>query len=810
MSTPTNYQRASIETANDLKHVAKSKAVQDLSRLTLPEIDAVVDLTAQIMPAGNVPGMILNGLARMPGQRPPARTVQQHIHALFDSVDKLFNQVAYGTVFVGPAAVIWGYQNLLKLVGKDPEASFPEGTWQFYAGYALREDTARHMAETHGFDTVLKQHNIELTRVDRITAWVMACISTIHQYHAHLENEWRERVATSLLREVTQHLPDASQYERIYREWELERPYRRTAEAATYDYPVFRRLKFERFLAKATANLPAEIRAGWNAKMGEALEESLPAYQQQMSILAYLDPGPYGETRVPYGIEQAHAGLIYQGNYYLFPVCEPGSTAPADVGHIRAQIATLAAATPPPPANLASLARIRRASLAEIRPRLTPDVVAALNLLRFAPILFNADPRPAALPLTSLRQTERGVGDHPLTIFNTDKTFVFDQSHIFFDGMLGAALAEIITNEALSWAAYLSSLPPIRSTTKLTCSWLNFHFDDATRGMIKQLPKVTPEAVAESSRINLPLCANLRRLFKQRNSRLQLTVNDLLVLYRAIHAVTYKPSPELLEEIAALEKANPPQSALAASIRQALEETSRTNPSMLIPVDASRRIPRDRVYPLSIDVPLTELGLLEQHQKVLQALNEYENNIGTVSPSLADFDELQRTYLATLAGFGSILNRWKEIAIQGESASVGAIKLLANLPPVVQQLMNKVPERFEMLNNVLKGREVFSNVGMVVPGSSLTRFVTAKDDNEQKQFAWGIITDANGVMHVNLRDFRPHVAALQAIGRESLANHITQDYLNAYVDGFNRYMRDLQRITIASRKTRLFNQKAQP
>jgi hypothetical protein len=134
---------------------------------------------------------------------------------------------------------------------------------------------------------------------------------------------------------------------------------------------------------------------------------------------------------------------------------------------------------------------------------------------------------------------------------------------------------------------------------------------------------------------------------------------------------------------------------------------------------------------------------------------------------------------------------------------VGAIKLLAHLPPNLQRLLDRIPERFEMLNNVLKGREVFSNVGAVAPTSTLKRFVTAKDDNEQKQLVWGVITDAGGVLRVSLRDFRPHVAALQAIQRSDLAAQITQDYLDSYADGFNEYILDLSRITLASRETQM-------
>lgn len=86
------------------------------------------------------------------------------------------------------------------------------------------------------------------------------------------------------------------------------------------------------------------------------------------------------------------------------------------------------------PARLVSLARIKRASQSSLRTRLNPVLSGNLEKLRFAPILLNMDKRTRSLPLSELRQTERGVGDHALTVFDTGETFVFDQSHIFFDG----------------------------------------------------------------------------------------------------------------------------------------------------------------------------------------------------------------------------------------------------------------------------------------------------------------------------------------------------------------------------------------
>jgi len=796
--TQSDYKRATTQTAANLRTVAESLSTRGLSRLSLPEVDAVIDLTSKVIPAGNVPGMILTGLARLPGKKPPIQKMRQDITSLFRGVEHIRDQAVYNAFFAGPAAIIWGYQNLLKLAGKDPNEAFPEGIWQFYADYALREDTARHANETNGFDTLLRQHNINLNKVDRLTAWVMASVSCLHQYKSLLENEWRERVSTATLQEVTQSLPGAGQYESLYQEWEAVRPYRRDSEAVGYDYSTYRRNKFDFFLNKMLRSLPAPTYSAWETKMDIAAQNDLPAYQQQMSILAYLEPGPYGESRIPFEITQSSVGIIHQDNYFLLPVCEPGTDQPLDVLTARSQIARLLASQTGKQADLTSLVRVRRASLPSLYKKLNTGLMKELEMLQYSPILLHASPRSQKMHLAEIRMAERGIGSHALTIFDTGDTFVFDQSHIFFDGTWGAALAEIITNEALSWAVYLNMLPSVEQSTSQIYTPLEFAFQSKDNSLVRKSPQVCAEASAESETVNLKACQALRKLFKRRNDLIQLTINDLLVLYRSIHAVTYKPSPGLKTELDQLTRSNP---VVAAEIRRALKDAQDDSPAILIPVDASHRVPRDRIYPLNIEVPLAELDLLGLHAQAIQALNSYEMNRGDRTTIYAEFDQVQRVYLASLAGFGTILKKAREIAIQGESASVGAIKMLAHLPTPIQRLLDKVPDRFELLSNLLKGKEVFSNVGQVAPNSTLTRFISAKDDNDQKQLTWGVLTDASGIMHISLRDFRPHVEALHAIDRQNLSNFIAQDYLDAYANGINLFVKDLWRITQASRET---------
>lgn len=802
---PAQLVQASLKTAYDLKTVAQLSqlSIPNVSRLTLPEMEAVVEQVARLVPAGNVPGMILSGLARLSERRPPAKMVRRDINLLFKGVEQTLDKAVFTAFFAGPAAVIGAYQHLLKLAGKDPAEAFPEGTWQFYVEYAVREDTGRHANETHGFDTHLRRHQLHLSAVDRATAWIMAAIYCLHQYDALLANEWRERVYTHLLAEITKDQSHIDRYAQLYRRWEKVRPYGRNSAGPTRQtYSVYRRQQFDQFLAEGTGELDTDLRTAWQQAIQKAEAEELPAYQQQMSILAYLDPGPYAETRTPIPLAKTCIGLIHENRYFLIPVCIPGSERPADVQTVRAMVAAALGQTEPDlqgtPAL--SLAQIRRSAWPDLRRKLDQAFVQEMDRLHFAPILLNCDRRPRSLPLAELRQAERGLGGHALTLFDTGETMVFDQSHIFFDGAWGAALAEIMTQEALYWAKLLhESAADSAQDIYRPPQVLAFNLQAADLTLLRQAPQVAVEARAETDIIDLKAMVNLRRLFKRRSDLIKVTINDLLILYRAIHALTYRSDPELIRELEILAELPDARPAASAAL-EALRNAGPVNPTILIPMDASQRAPRDRLYPVTFEAPLTQLDFLGQRQQVLAAWDIYRQTKDNFDQNYADFDRLRREYLALLAGFGEILNQAKGLAQAGESLSAGAIKLLAHFPAPLQQLLEKVPGSFDLLSDLLKGREVFSNVGAVVPGSTLTRFISAKDDNDKKSLVWGVITDAQGVMRLSMRDFRPHVALLAACGRKELADRLAQHYVDTYARGLNQFVRELRRITEARRE----------
>ena len=135
-------------------------AQNNLRPLSLPTVQRRIALLERFQPTRAALDVVWNGLTSLAGRKPAPERIKQDTQVIFASLEKV--ATLYG-LFVGPATVISIYQYLLKLAGVNPDMAFPNGTWQFYVEYALREDTARHTVETRGFDAVLGQHKLQLS-----------------------------------------------------------------------------------------------------------------------------------------------------------------------------------------------------------------------------------------------------------------------------------------------------------------------------------------------------------------------------------------------------------------------------------------------------------------------------------------------------------------------------------------------------------------------------------------------------------------------------------------------------------------------
>jgi hypothetical protein len=196
-----------------------------------------------------------------------------------------------------------------------------------------------------------------------------------------------------------------------------------------------------------------------------------------------------------------------------------------------------------------------------------------------------------------------------------------------------------MTNEALAWAVYLHSLPPAQPD-QTHPDVLSAQLKSSALKLIEQASQATVESTAETDAVKVKAMLLLRRLFKQRSDLIQVTINDLLVLYRAIHALTYQPAPELLAQLQSLSRGATTRPAAEAALA-ALQPT-RLSPAVVIPVDASQRNPRDRLYPITFEVPLRDLDLLNLHHQVITALDTYQRGEGDRTTLYRRFDQAHR------------------------------------------------------------------------------------------------------------------------------------------------------------------------
>jgi hypothetical protein len=135
---------------------------------------------------------------------------------------------------------------------------------------------------------------------------------------------------------------------------------------------------------------------------------------------------------------------------------------------------------------------------------------------------------------------------------------------------------------------------------------------------------ISAETAAESTAVRLGTIMALRKLLKQRSDLVQVTVNDLLVLYRGLHAVIYAPSARLQQALDELGGDRRPDVQRALGIvRDELERLHGKNPAILIPLDASGHDPRERVFPTTFRNPLTDF--YDWHVHTLDTLQAYKS-----------------------------------------------------------------------------------------------------------------------------------------------------------------------------------------
>jgi hypothetical protein len=229
-------------------------ALHELSRLTAQE---VTRLRREIAGAGQTAGLsgfLRHGLMRFQARNVTQERSERSLSAVLRGLN-LVPQNLLGAVVAAPTTVaLAGYQRMMRLIGRNAEDAFPDGTWQFYLEFNLREDAARHANETVAFQRSLPPGVPEAVQG---AAWGAAVARLVLGYDELLALIWQEYASLRLLREI-----DETLGRRTLAVWGHYRPYTRPVGES---YNAYRRRMFRAMLAEHLAGLAPQARQQWAA-----------------------------------------------------------------------------------------------------------------------------------------------------------------------------------------------------------------------------------------------------------------------------------------------------------------------------------------------------------------------------------------------------------------------------------------------------------------------------------------------------------------------------------------------------------------
>ncbi len=229
--TATNLRKLVTETTHQ---------TDSASHVFVPEREELIELISQILPAGNVVGFVFSGILNATGREIPSAEGRMYFNSLFKGLAIIRNNAFYRMMFLGPATVLMGHNMLIRLAGAKPEDFLPDGAWQFYVEFGLREDAARHSSETLGFQQVTNR--LRSSPAEELTAWVLSAMWLLRDYPYLLANLWEENVRLCVIEETTG-LTD------LHNLWRKQFPFAIAPNETRLSLPVYRCQRFEQFCA---------------------------------------------------------------------------------------------------------------------------------------------------------------------------------------------------------------------------------------------------------------------------------------------------------------------------------------------------------------------------------------------------------------------------------------------------------------------------------------------------------------------------------------------------------------------------------
>ena len=116
-------RRAVAATMASIDSVISNAQLTFFSNRSITEVEELRDEVSNVIPAGNIVGLVMSGLVKLRDRSLPPTQAKSDVSALLRGLEmiprQILPQTVYGTLFVGPAAVLAAYQKILELTGKD-------------------------------------------------------------------------------------------------------------------------------------------------------------------------------------------------------------------------------------------------------------------------------------------------------------------------------------------------------------------------------------------------------------------------------------------------------------------------------------------------------------------------------------------------------------------------------------------------------------------------------------------------------------------------------------------------------------------
>lgn len=602
----------------------------------------------------------------------------------------------------------------------------------------------------------------------------------------------------------------------VKKRWAKNCPYARPLQHRHKKYTTYRREVFLAFLEKEGLRLPRQIGAYVWGKFYENKTQNLAQFKADRNILTNLsfENKETKQKKIP--LWKAKIGFCLGGQYYLIDVAyrdergrllafvpgkpddsgEPLVLIETENGKVVDQQGRAIVVEQDGTIEIQSPSGITRKK--QLRP--TPNsiiksIISAIIYenkilngqknetqlasakLKDVPITLNWDTQSTRSSLLNIISAGKQKDMPSISLFKTSRAMQCAMHPMFFSPISGALFFRYLNFEAISgYQNLLKRNIVMQNNSNIVLTRLVEKIETSKeRHALLEL-----SAEAKGIRQNYVSSA-IKNLEKY---KIIATNSDLILIYLTIAHQQYKTKVAVQRNIAKLRLNQ--NEALVEAIENMWRD-ARKKPNTIIWLQNTLGSALDgAIYPQlfrNINVDFSE--------KYDDLLKQME--VSQKKEKVAVLDSPKKDFLRTLNQSLAYLKMLKQIVRQKQNPSSAALSVLVAFSNDTAAI-KLLPTEFGGTTIMKTPYELFSMIGDIVPVKFTSRMMPARENNVSRPLIWSVVLQLGGEYTLILRDSRQPVVDLANAGYEKEAQLITQDTLDVFVSGFNRFMEILIQI----------------